>query len=127
MYHRRGDLARAEAEYRRETTAHPGNVKAHHYLGLLYAQQNNFDGQLEAFQTVVRLNPGSAQGHFLLARRAVSERAGQGSAAHITRAIALDPKEEQPYLLLAAIEDKLGNQPGKEQALREARARRPAR
>jgi arylsulfatase A-like enzyme/tetratricopeptide (TPR) repeat protein len=127
LYHRRGDLVRAEAEYRRETTARPGNVKAHHYLGLLYAQQNNYDGQLEAFQTVVRLNPGSAQGNFLLADALFQKGRVQEARAHIRRAIVLDPKEEQPYLLLAAIEDKLGNQPGREQALREARARRPAR
>ena len=50
----------------------------------------------------------------------------QEALPHIQRAIALDPKEEQPYLLLAAIEDKLGNQAAQEQALRDARARRRA-
>jgi choline-sulfatase len=127
VFHRRGDVARAEAEYRRETAAHPGNVKAYHYLGLLYAQQDNFDGQLEAFQTVVRLNPESAQGHFLLGDALFQKGRIQEAATHVRRAVALDAKDEQPYLLLAAIEDKLGNQAAREQALRDARARRPAR
>jgi arylsulfatase A-like enzyme/tetratricopeptide (TPR) repeat protein len=127
VFYRLGDLGRAEAEYRRETATHPRNVKAHHYLGLLYAQQNNYDGQLEAFQTVVGLNPDSAQGHFLLADALFQKNRAPEALPHIKRAIALDASQEQPYLLLAAIEDRLGNQPGKEQALRDARSRRPAR
>jgi predicted Zn-dependent protease len=122
--HGRGDLARAEQEYRNEIQAHPDNVKAYHYLGLLYAETNNFSGQLDAFQTVVRLDPNVAQAQFLLADALLQTNQPGAALDHVQRAIKLDPKPESPYLLLAAIQDRLGNQVEKEHALSLARSKR---
>jgi arylsulfatase A-like enzyme/tetratricopeptide (TPR) repeat protein len=127
VFHGRGDLTRAEHEYRREVEAHPANVKAHHYLGLVYAQTDNFAGQLAEFQTVVRLDPNVAQAHFLLADALLQKNELTAALDHVERAIKLDPNPESPYLVLAAIEDKLGNQAAKERALAMARSRRSQR
>lgn len=55
--HQQGDLKGAEIAYRQVLKDHPGHADSHHMLGLVFAQQNQFDKAIEQISRAIKERP----------------------------------------------------------------------
>ncbi len=75
-----GDLAKAEAGYRKEIEIYPRSVPARFNLGKLLLKKGDFDGYMAEMNEVVKLAPEMAEGYLFLARGQLRDPAADLSA-----------------------------------------------
>lgn len=63
-----GDLARAEAGYRKEIEFYPGSVPARFNLGKLLLKKGDFDGYMAEMNEIITIAPDMPEGYLFLAR-----------------------------------------------------------
>jgi len=63
-----GDLAKAEALYRRAVAMAPGHARAHLNLGIALAARGDADGAVAAYERVLAIDPAHAFGNYNYAR-----------------------------------------------------------
>jgi tetratricopeptide (TPR) repeat protein len=122
-YHeRKGDLARAEAEYRASVALEPAHVAGHHRLGLLLARRGDLEGAVAEFDAALDSHPDDLA--TLLASSEARERKGdsRGALLHLERALERARDRADLWVRLAALYEAEGRLEDAMAALWEARA-----
>ena len=96
----RGAREEAKAQLGRALELKPDFVEAHHTLGVLYLEQQDFARAYEEFSTVLRLDPRRALAFVNLGTAAFRLGKLEAAAAHFEKALDLRP--EPPVVVLAA-------------------------
>jgi Tfp pilus assembly protein PilF len=101
-YHRRGELEKAEVEFRRALLYSPG-VGSHHYLGMIYQSQGKMDQAAEEYRQAIKMGSKSPQVFYNLGK-ILSDRGELDEAINLLlEAIVLNPDYYEVHLQLAKI------------------------
>jgi len=93
-----GELARAEALYRRAVGLAPRHARAHLNLGIVLAARDDLDGAAQAYEQVLQIDPTHAFGNYNYARVALVR--GDLARAEALVAAALRGKPDFPQALV---------------------------
>jgi tetratricopeptide (TPR) repeat protein len=96
-YLKKGDVAEAMSEFIRVTNMDPDHEGAYQHLGDFFAVKNQHDKAAKAYESLVRINPESAQYHFQLAKELNKLYQTDPALLHFYRTIILNPKIEEAY------------------------------
>ena len=94
----------------------PKSQEAMLLKGRIFLSRNEFDQALNLFQTYAKDNPKAAMAHYLIAMAHYGNRNMQQAKAALAEAVTLNPKAEEPRLLLAEIQLREGSA-GQDQAI----------
>jgi tetratricopeptide (TPR) repeat protein len=88
----RGQLAEAKAEIVAELQRHPASVEACNLLGIVEAEQQNFESAVADFQKALRIAPGSAKTHNNLGTVYLAEKKLDLAEKEFRSSVRLDPQ-----------------------------------
>jgi len=101
--HNAGDLASAEAAYRRILAERPTNPDALHLLGVVLAQRGQPAQALPLLQRAVTILPNFQQFHLHLGQTLAALKRHEEALAALTRAAQLDPREIETRHAMGAV------------------------
>jgi tetratricopeptide (TPR) repeat protein len=103
LYHRAGDLMKAEDLYREILQEDPTNPDAYHLLGLIGLQAGKYPIARELIQLAVDLDEAKAVYHANLAAAWYGQREYEKAEVEYRRAVELDPDYDEAYLNLGIV------------------------
>lgn len=107
---RSGDLDKAAALARQVIAAQPNATHAHMILGVIAAQNNQWEPANRHFLTVVRLDPANPHGYFYLGQARLYQQQWAQAANYFNQALARNyPDPPRLYVELAMAQNEMGN------------------
>jgi tetratricopeptide (TPR) repeat protein len=104
LYGRKGDLTKAEEQYRKVMALNPDQFpKAHYDYGVLLMTKGDYDGAKEAFARAIKINPTYAQAHNNLGYLLEREGKVQEAMAEYLKAVKDAPDYRQAHFNLGRI------------------------
>ena len=103
LYHRAGDLGKAEDMYIDLLKKEPSNADAHHLLGLIALQVGKNPAAQELIKAAVELDDSQALYHANLGAAYYAEQQFEPAEKEYQRACELDPEYDEAYLNLGII------------------------
>src|SRR5262245_360494 len=94
-----GDLEQAAKLAQRALERDPGAVHGHMILGIIAAQNNQWDICTHHFQTVVKLDPSNPYGYFYLGQAKLYQREWQAAIGYFTNALQREYPDQQRLLV----------------------------
>ena len=107
-HHQRGQLAEAEAIYRKILANDPRNTESLHHLGVAALQQGRAEEAASLIGQSLALNDRNAEGHYHLGLALAGLRRFADTAAHNRRAVALKPDYAEAHMNLGNALKELG-------------------
>jgi arylsulfatase A-like enzyme/Tfp pilus assembly protein PilF len=108
IYETRGEAQKAEEEYRNEIRYNPTNMKAYNDLAVLLWESKQFDRAVPALQDLLKLQPDSFAGCYMLADSMLQTGGDLQQARSLAeRAVQINPQFRRAAELLAEIKRRL--------------------
>src|SRR5207248_255783 len=106
---RKGDLERAATLARQALARDPNAVHGHMVLGVIAAQNNQWDTSKRHFEAVVRLEPSNPYGYFYLGQAKLYQRQWEKAIQYFSKALDLRyPERERPLIEMALAQNEAG-------------------
>jgi Flp pilus assembly protein TadD len=108
---RQADFARARALAQRVVDANPSAIHGHMILGLIAAQENQWDVSSGHLQTVIRLDPSNPHGYFYLGQAQLYQRHWEEAIRFFTGALERQYPDAARLLVELAVAQNEGGRP----------------
>ena len=105
-----GDLERARTLAERVVESDPAALHGHMILGVIAAQENQWESANRHFQTIIKLDPSNPHGYFYLGQARLYQRDWEGAIQYFTSALERQyPETGRVFVELALAQNEAGH------------------